>query len=182
MLCKIYRVLGEGYLSDTCALYPRILRKIDGKFERSANISCPEIARLALFKPNGIAFEHIEEDISTRIKIQSNFDTEGHLFLNKPQRYFWDIRIFSLSLLQNRLYSLDERLILLGIVYKKIEDLQNENRIHDLPIILNSIGKMIEDGSFKEELKNVPVNTQIQMRLAKELTDKKVLQGINNQR
>jgi lysine-N-methylase len=47
-----------------------------------------------LLNPGGIAFEHIEEVEDIRIKIQNIFDTEGHLFLNKPQRYFWDIRIF----------------------------------------------------------------------------------------
>ena len=88
-------------------------------------MSCPEAARIALLNPDGIAFEHIEEDLDTRIKIHSNLDTEGHLFLNKAQRYFWDIRIFSLTLLQNRQYSLGERLIILGIVYK-IEELYSE--------------------------------------------------------
>lgn len=44
---------------------------------------------------------------------------------------------------------------------------------------MNSI---IESGSFKEEIEKVPTNTQIQMRLAKEMTDKKVLQGVTSQR
>lgn len=182
LLCSIHSILGEEYLSDICALYPRILRKIDGKYERSGTVSCPEVARLSLLNPTGIVFEHIEEDIDTKIKIDSNFDTEGHLFLNKPQRYFWDIRIFSLDLLQNRKYNLGERLIILGIVYKKIEELYSENRIHELPILLVTMEKMIEAGDFKDELENIPVNTQIQMRLAKEMTDKKVVQGIRNQR
>lgn len=182
MLCKIHGTLGEEYLSDTCALYPRTLRKIDGKFERSATMSCPEAARIALLNPDGIAFEHIEEDLDTRIKIHSNLDTEGHLFLNKAQRYFWDIRIFSLTLLQNRQYSLGERLIILGIVYKKIEELYSENRIQDLPIMLDTMERMMAEGNFKEELEKVPVNTQIQMRLAKEMTDKKVLQGVKSSR
>lgn len=181
-LCRIHSILGEEYLSDTCALYPRYLRKVDGKFERSATISCPEVARLALLNSNGIAFEHMQESVNTRIKVHSNFDTEGHLFLNKPQRYFWDIRIFSLSLLQNRDYSLGERLIILGIVYNKIESLYLEKRINDLPMMLKNMSNMIEAKNFKDELGKVSVNTQIQMRLAKEMTDEKVVQGINSQR
>lgn len=182
MLCKIQGTLGEKCLSDTCALYPRYLRKVDGKFERSATMSCPEIARLGLLNPEGIAFEHIEEDVDVRIKLHSNFDTEGHLFLNKPQRYFWDIRIFSLSLLQNRNYNLGERLIILGIVYEKIEALYLEERLNDLPLMLEIMNSIIESGSFKEEIEKVPTNIQIQMRLAKEMTDKKVLQGVTSQR
>ncbi|MEW9124848.1 MAG: flagellin lysine-N-methylase, partial [Thermotaleaceae bacterium] len=182
LLCKIHGTLGEESLSDTCALYPRNLRKIDGKFERSATMSCPEIGRLALLNPGGIGFEHIEEDTSTRIKLHSNFDTEGHLFINKPQRYFWDIRIFSLSLLQNRKYNLGERLIILGIVYQKVKALCDEKRIEDLAVMLETMNNMIESGNLRQELDKVPVNTQIQMKLAKEMTEQKVLQGVTSER
>jgi len=181
-LCKIYRNVGEEYLSDTCTFYPRIVRKINGQFERSAVISCPEIARLALLNSEGIVFEHIEEDADIKPKISSNFETEGHLYLNRPQRYFWDIRIFSLSLLQNRNYSLDERLIILGIVYKRIENLKLNNLSKDIPSVLETMNNMIESGEFKEGLEKVPTNTQIQMRIAKELTDKKILQGVTSKR
>ncbi|MBU3180655.1 flagellin lysine-N-methylase [Clostridium psychrophilum] len=181
-LCKVYINVGEKYLSDTCTFYPRYVRKIDGKYERSATMSCPQVARIALLNPNGIAFEHIEEDGNTKVKLHSNFDTEGHLFATKPQRYFWDIRIFSLSLLQNKRYSLGERLIILGIVYKKIEVIYSEKRIKDLPAMLETMDSMIEAETFKEELKKVPSNTQIQMRLAKEMTDEKVMQGITSNR
>lgn len=181
-LCKIHSNFGEEYLSDTCALYPRYLRKVDGKFERSATMSCPEIARLALLNKNGIAFEHIEEDINTRIKVNNIFDTEGHLFFNKPERYFWDIRIFSLSLLQNRNYNLGERLIILGIVYKNIEKLQLENKTKEIIKVLESFNEVIEKGSLNEELDSIPTNIQIQMRLAKEMTEKKVIQGVKSQR
>lgn len=181
-LCKIHGILGEAYLSDTCALYPRYLRMVDGKFERSATMSCPEIARLALLNPDGICFEQIEEDADIRIKIHSTFDTEGHLYLNKPERYFWDIRLFSLSLLQNRNYNLGERLIILGIVYKKIEELQLNKQTGNIPTMLETMNNLIEAGTLKEELEKVPTNTQIQMRLAKEMTDEKVLQGITSQR
>jgi len=182
MLCRIQYTMGEEYLSDTCALYPRYLRKIDGKFERSATMSCPEIARLGLLNPEGMAFELIEEDVDIRIRIDGILDTEGHLYANKPQRYFWDIRIFCLNLLQNRKYDLGERLIILGIIYKKIMDLHVNNKSKDISSMLESMSHMIETGDLREDLAKVPVNIQIQMRLAKEITDKRVIQGISNQR
>lgn len=61
-LCKIHGKLGAEYLSDTCTYYPRIVNRVDGKFERSATMSCPEIARLALLNKEGIVFEQYEED------------------------------------------------------------------------------------------------------------------------
>lgn len=180
-LCMIHRKLGEEYLSDTCTYYPRIVNRVDGKFERSATMSCPEIARLALLNPEGIVFEQHEEEES-KIKIHSLFDTEGHLFLNKPQRYFWEIRLFSLALLQNRKYTLDERLILLGIVYNKLNELKENGNANDIPQLLDIYNQMIEAGDFKEQIEKVPTNLQIQMRIAKELVDERAVLGINNQR
>ncbi|AFS77328.1 flagellin lysine-N-methylase FliB [Gottschalkia acidurici 9a] len=181
-LCYIHSKLGEDYLSNTCALYPRYLNKVDGKFERSSTVSCPEIARLVLLNLDGIGFEQIEEDADIRIKIHNVFDTEGHLYLNRPQRYFWEIRLFGLSLLQNRDYNLGERLIILGMVYKKLEELSTSNLSKDIPDFLTKMNEIIESGSLKKELEKIPTNTQIQMRLAKELTDRKVVQGIMSNR
>ena len=180
-LCKIYMQAGEQYLSDTCTFYPRHTHKVDGGLERSATMSCPEAARLGLLNPDGIVFEQSQED-QTRMKIHHLFDTEGHLYLEKPQRYFWDIRMFSLSLLQDRNYSLAERLIILGIVYKRTEGLCQKGLAKDIPAMLEKMKRLIEPGSLKDEVAKVPANTQIQMRLAKELTDKKVLQGITSPR
>jgi lysine-N-methylase len=181
-LCKIQGTLGETYLSDTCALFPRLLYVIDKKYERSATMSCPEIARLALLNPNGICFEHIEENAEIKVKADGFFDTVGHQYLNRPERYFWDIRIFSLSLLQNRSYTIAERLIILGIVYKKIEEVHINKQTADIPIILENMDKIIHDGILKEELERVPANIQIQMKLAIELTNKKVQKGTTSKR
>lgn len=181
-LCRIQGKLGEGYLSDTCALYPRSVNKVDGKIERSATISCPEIARLALLNQSGIALEHIEENTEKRMKVHHNFDTEGHLYMNRPQRYFWEIRIFALSLLQNREYSLDDRLVILGMVYKRIEEYALNGNAKDIPEMLEDFAELIGSGVFKEELGSIPTNTQIQMRIAKEMTDQKLSQGVQSER
>lgn len=182
LLCDIYKNLGEHYLSDTCKHYPRYAYQIDKQFERSATTSCPEIVRLALLNLKGISFEHLEEPFENKINVTSQLETEGHLYLQKSQRYFWDIRIFSLNLLQNRQYALGDRLTILGIVFKKIDALQIEKRMQELPALLGSLKSMIDQGQFSEDLNAIPVNTQIQMRLAKEMTDKKFIEGIASQR
>ncbi|MGE5662662.1 MAG: flagellin lysine-N-methylase, partial [Ignavibacteriales bacterium] len=52
-LCGIQLNLGESYLSDVCFTYPRVYNHINGVLEKSAVISCPEIARLVLLNPKG---------------------------------------------------------------------------------------------------------------------------------
>jgi len=181
-LCMIHRNLGPGYLSETCSFYPRNVRKVDGKFERSAAMSCPEVVRLALLNPEGMGFEQVEEDESEKIYINGIFDTEGHLFLNKPERYFWDIRMFSLGLLQNREYTLDERLILLGIFYKKIEALQQNNKIEDIPAVIESMNNSINEKSFKNEMGKIETKTAVQFNFAKKMIYEKAKKGITSER
>lgn len=170
-LCKMYINMGKEYLSDTCTVYPRYLHKIDGKFERSATMSCPEAARLAILNKDGIMFEQFEEEEDSRIVINNRFDAEGHLFLKKPQRYFWEIRIFSLSILQNRDYTLSERLVILGVFYENIENLRRNELTKEIPAMIEKMGYMIEEKSLREELNNLPTNTELQMLLIKEIVD-----------
>lgn len=181
-LCNIQLKLGEEHLSETCALYPRSLNKIDGKYERSATVSCPEVARLALLNPEGIVLEQIKEPYENRIRVNKEFDTKGHMTVAKPQRYFWDIRMFGLSLLQNRDYDLGERLIILGIVYQRIDALRQNLSIGEIPDVLDTVQRLMDSGDFKKEIDTVPVNTQIQMRIAKELADKRVVEGVKSKR
>lgn len=54
-LCGIQAQFGEQYLGDACYFYPRVTRSLGGVVTMTATLSCPEIARLALF--GGTPFE-----------------------------------------------------------------------------------------------------------------------------
>ena len=51
-LCKAHSLLGKENLSLGCATYPRIIKKFKSTSFISGELSCPEIARLCLSKPN----------------------------------------------------------------------------------------------------------------------------------
>lgn len=52
-LCRIQLRLGEEFLSDICVTYPRVANLVNNVLEKSATMSCPEAARLALLNPGG---------------------------------------------------------------------------------------------------------------------------------
>lgn len=56
-LCAIHKNYGELFLGDACHFYPRIIRQVGEEAVMSAAVSCPEVARLALFTdvPPGFA-------------------------------------------------------------------------------------------------------------------------------
>ncbi len=51
-LCSVHAGLGESYLPEACASFPRSAVIIDGVQENSLFLSCPEAARLILLDPD----------------------------------------------------------------------------------------------------------------------------------
>lgn len=48
-LCGIQKQYGTAFVNDSCHFYPRITRRLGAELHMSAFLSCPSIARLALF-------------------------------------------------------------------------------------------------------------------------------------
>lgn len=169
-LCEIQLRYGESYLSNVCAKYPRIFNNVDSITEKSAVVSCPEIARLVLTNPDGIEFDEIEEFLETRDLITKHICTEdsGN---NKAENYFWNLRIFTIQLLQNRKYSLPDRLIILGMFYLDIQDVISKGNLSVIPEIIQSFNTAIDNGELREPLSEVPVLFEIQMKFLNLLTE-----------
>jgi len=172
-LCAIQCKLGHDYLCNACAAYPRVYRQVDRKLERCGTMACPEIVRVALGKPEGIALESVEE-VGRVPSRATSLDTRLTKFAATPVKFFWDIRIFCLTLLQNRTYTLDRRLILLGMLYKKIEGLDKADNVEGIPAMLELFSQEIDKETFDSELENIESNPEAQMTLAKMLTDKQL--------
>ena len=63
-LCSIHAQLGEGYLSNTCKVYPRDIRKYNNIYERNLLMSCPEVARYLIKHKDDFYFNMDEEELS----------------------------------------------------------------------------------------------------------------------
>lgn len=59
-LCGIQQKYGEDFLGEACYFYPRITRSLGSRTVMTAALSCPEIARLALFDEDSLAFSDME--------------------------------------------------------------------------------------------------------------------------
>ncbi|MCL2218563.1 MAG: flagellin lysine-N-methylase [Chitinispirillia bacterium] len=180
-LCRIQSKLGGEYLCDVCALYPRIYKMAGRKIERCATMSCPEAARMALMNPNGLAFESVDESpavgrIPARVAM---LNPDAPEFENRPLKYFWDVRMLCILLLQDRSYTLGQRLIIIGMLCQKIDELDKAGRTADIPAMLEAFDADTEDGALKPEFEQVGNNFHIQMRIAKELTDKRASEGLD---
>lgn len=182
-LCTIQRKIGEKFLSVTCTTYPRTCNTINGTAEKSLTMSCPEATRRALLNPNLMEFDELEEDIANRHNEGVVINISDIKLAQRPQKYFWDLRIFIISLLQNRTYQLWQRLIVLGLFCNELTQMVSASEVHNIPKLIGTYTDRLEqDVVFRSELDSIPNQLTIQMELMKELADERIFKGVNSQR
>lgn len=154
-LCSIHADFGYSYLSDTCKFYPRITNLTFDSYEQSATLSCPEIARLALSNPNGINFKEIDINLDQKnptLNLKNN--TKSKILLNT----FWDIRIFCMQILKSREYSIDERLMTIGLFLNGIDNLTSE---YEIKKRIDDFNHEFDNFNIKKSIENFPDNRKL---------------------
>lgn len=119
--CLIQKEKGEDYLSNVCGSYPRIVNRINGVYEISATISCPEAARKALSLKKGIEF--IEEKlIDNKINIINISVNTKDIEANYLTDNFDMLRKITIEILKDRNFKLNERVYILAHLFNELEE------------------------------------------------------------
>lgn len=180
-LCDIQLTLGEEYLCNTCAIYPRTVHNINGIIERSLTVSCPEATRLILLNEDGISFDRDNEIASIRDVTSVIIHTNKEV-VSDWKDYFDEYRYVTISILQNRNYSLEERLLILGLLYNELQEFVNNDQINKIPDVLGQYVTSVENNSLQGEFKNISPQLEIQLRLCRELVVSRLQNGITSSR
>ena len=166
-LCSIQLLHGHELLGDICRSYPRKTNIVNGVHELSGNISCPEIARLALLDPNIIEFDEVEEPKSNNTVISTVLNT------NRDKKdiynYFWEIRMMSVDILQNRKYSVEVRLIILGLFIENCAEIEQKKQYNAIIELVEYTKKIIDSEILKEQLNELHANYEVQAAMLSEM-------------
>lgn len=142
LLCDIHGGIGEENLCITCKRFPRVYNIIDDVYEKSGLSSCEEICNIAFLNKEKMEFIETEEEIDeSAIEIRRIIDTEAFEGTDSLLQYFWDIRINSINIIQNRSFSIEERLGILKSFYTKIEEYYNEKDFEGIEDLLGEYGE-----------------------------------------
>lgn len=160
-LCTVHKELGESYLCNKCATYPRIFSDVGGTIEKTLTLSCPEAARVVLNRPEGIGFIEGEEAITALINNGISLD---------KYPYFWDLRIFIVQLLQDRRQSVEMRLIVLGLFLQKIETIPVQDYPAYLPNIMQEYSERLGNEAYIEALFKIEPRRDFQLDVVHSLT------------
>lgn len=144
MLCDIHGSIGEEHLCITCKSYPRVYNIIDDVYEKSGLTSCYEICLKALLNKEKMEFIEIEDELDIdNIEIRRIIDSEAFEDSDNLLQYFWDIRLITINILQNRNYSIEFRLSILKYFFNRIDDLFKEDDF-------DTIEEVIQDFSLED--------------------------------
>ena len=129
-LCYIQRNLGEAALSVTCKCYPRKVKRFGAYQFRALSMSCPVAAEQALFFPSAMNMQQVASSDDTPVwhlaaLIGDNKQVGDDLLAVH-------IVMGGLAILQNTAYSMEKRLVLLGLLMDKLE-----NEAHDIEAVSN---------------------------------------------
>ncbi|WP_297438285.1 flagellin lysine-N-methylase [uncultured Clostridium sp.] len=176
-LCDIHSNLGEEFLCKTCRIYPRMCNLVDNTLEKFLTTSCPAVNEIFLLDENQLSFDSvISAEDKEELSIKMRVDTRKDDYL----KYFWDIRIFTISLLQNRDFDIEKRLIILGLVYNKINALISEKKIDDIKKILDMYTVNLGDKTLFENLDKLVINNEFKSKLLKALAFGKTKNNLLN--
>ena len=176
LLCDIHGKVGEESLCITCKRFPRVYNIVDNIYEKSGLASCPEICIKAFLNKNKMEFIEMEEVVDeSAIEIRRIIDTEIFEGSDNLLQYFWDIRVKSINIIQNRNFSIEERLGILKSFYNKIEKYYNEKDFEKIEELLEKYSE--RDIDFKS-LNNLDLNESNEFYLR--LLDKELIKNIRS--
>lgn len=178
LLCDIHGGVGEENLCITCKRFPRVYNIIDDIYEKSGLASCPEICTKAFLNKDKMEFVEIEESVDeSAIEIRRIIDTEVFQESDSLIQYFWDIRVNSINIMQNRNFSIEERLSILKYFYNKIEEYYNEK---DFDLLEEFLDEYSEGNIYLDYLKTLDLNEGNEFYLS--LVDEELIKNIKSVR
>lgn len=129
-LCKIQKNMGEDSLSNVCFSFPRIYNVLNGIYEYSLSMACPEAVRKLLSHKESISFTE-RNMVEVKHIIHSSLDTNHKYWRKSPVKDLPELRSLSIGIIQDRSCSINTRILNLG---RKIENIAQRDLKHHEPI------------------------------------------------
>lgn len=177
-LCTIHNILGEGYLCNTCKMYPREINKYEEIYERNLSMSCPEVARYIVKRKEKFSFNMEEETLSDLDK--------AYIFNNKKDEnlynLLWESRILAMEVIQFKEIDLWKRIVFLKLIVDKVQNRIDENNYNNYLELLNILRSEITNINVINSLDKIPSLLDMKLRFIQSVLQAKNNQGTNNEK
>ena len=156
-LCRLQRECGAEMLPGTCQRFPRISNEIFGNAELNVRLVCEASVLPLLRMPEGVQFESKLVDISgTR---GYYFFEESSLEKNPLLRYYFDIKMLFVGILQSDYFPLSSRVLYLGVILQRLLQMEKDGRVAEVRELLHGLTETAENPEIRDALAAMPVNS-----------------------
>ncbi len=160
-LCGLYNECKPENLPRICQIFPRLSFMYLSNCERYLSVSCERVIELLMEEKDGIKFDETNGEIKDIPKSGAIIATKEKLNSDPIFKYYYNIRFFMITILQNKAYKFNERMVLLGIALNKINELELKNKIEEIPIYINDF--LVNMGNYRDLLKSIKRNTKLKI-------------------
>ncbi len=159
-LCMLQKECGYNILSKTCKQFPRKSFQYMNTAEQYLSTGCEEVVRLLMNLPDGIELTNGGQIDHTELFAPSLIIVQPEVISSAPFKYYWDIRTLLISIMKNRSYSVEDRLILLGIAFKHIDELIAANTGDKIPAYIDGlVAACADDKSMLDDIRDIEPKT-----------------------
>lgn len=176
--CSIHAQLGEGYLSNTCKIYPRNIAKYNNIYERNLLMSCPEVARYFVKYKGDFSFNMDEEELS-------NLDKEyivNRNYNEKSYNLLWDSRSLAIEIIQFKEIDFWKRIAFLKTLCNRVQKIINESNYENYKQLLNSFRNEIINIDTIKSLDKISIVPDIKMSFIQSILQLRNNGGIKNEK
>ena len=134
-LCGIQKEFGEDYLSNVCATYPRRYVGFADFLTEALSLTCPVVVQMLLMQNKSIVLKEYYESVK-REKIITSKLSRCKILMDK----FLDIQYAAIKILQEKRFTIKERLINLCLFGEALEELLlRDEQLNRLDSLLQSL-------------------------------------------
>lgn len=149
-LCMLQKELGEKALCHTCRIFPRLYYKVgEEAYVGLCSLNCSRTAELLINHPEGLLITEDEYDGGSEYINGGIFSGDSTPSSWEGLPYYRNIRETQLSILQNRSFTLPERMLLLGYYSMKAD-----KYVKRAPENLVPLSEMMSDGELCRTIAN----------------------------
>lgn len=159
-LCTIHSELGENYLSNTCKIYPREIKKYGEIYERNLIISCPEVVRYIIKSKKNFSFNLEEEKLSDLDKdyiVNNKYSEELYNLL-------WDARSLDMEIIQFKEIEIWKRISFLKMLCDKVQNIINEKQYDNYEAVLSDFRNQIISINVINSLDKIYVIPEVKIK------------------
>lgn len=131
-LCKMYTEVGSENMSQICKLFPRKGLYYIENYEYFLSPACEEVVRLLTEEKDGIQLEWVERELSDAEKKGIYICSAAYVEQRPILQCYNEFKKLLFGILQNREYDFGERMVVLGLAMKKMDEMNKKGQQYKL--------------------------------------------------